>query len=194
MINPVWLFLLCGGILAAIVTHRTAFIFPSVLEGASNAVEVTIGLAAFLSVWSGLMRLAEKSGLLDRLSKWVYPLIRPLFRALPKDHKAWAPMVMNISANFLGLGNAATPFGIQAMKAMEETNPQKGTATKEMITFLALNTSAVSLLPGMILGLRAETGSLNAAEVIVPSFLASLAGLCATLLASFLFAKLSEKR
>ena len=88
MINPVWLFLLCGGILAAIVTHRTAFIFPSVLEGASNAVEVTIGLAAFLSVWSGLMRLAEKSGLLDRLSKWVYPLIRPLFRALPKDHKA----------------------------------------------------------------------------------------------------------
>ena len=164
------------------------------MEGASNAVEVTIGLAAFLSVWSGLMRLAEKSGLLDRLSKWVYPLIRPLFRALPKDHKAWAPMVMNISANFLGLGNAATPFGIQAMKAMEETNPQKGTATKEMITFLALNTSAVSLLPGMILGLRAETGSLNAAEVIVPSFLASLAGLCAALLASFLFAKLSEKR
>ena len=194
MINPVWLFLLCGGILAAIVTHRTAFIFPSVLDGASNAVEVTIGLAAFLSVWSGLMRLAEKSGLLDRLSKWVYPLIRPLFRALPKDHKAWAPMVMNISANFLGLGNAATHFGIQAMKAMEETNPQKGTATKEMITFLALNTSAVSLLPGMILGLRAETGSLNAAEVIVPSFLASLAGLCAALLASFLFAKLSEKR
>ena len=194
MMNPIWLFLLCGGILAAIVTHRAAFVFPSVLEGASNAVEVIIGLAAFLSVWCGLMRLAEKSGLMDRLSKWVYPLIRPLFRSLPKNHKAWAPMVMTISANLLGLGNAATPFGIQAMKAMEETNPQKGTATKEMITFLALNTSAVSLLPGMILGLRAETGSLNAAEVIVPSFLASLAGLCAALLASFLFAKLSEKR
>ena len=194
MMNPIWLFLLCGGILAAIVTHRAAFVFPSVLEGASNAVEVIIGLAAFLSVWCGLMRLAEKSGLMDRLSKWVYPLIRPLFRSLPKNHKAWAPMDMNISANLLGLGNAATPFGIQAMKAMEETNPQKGTATKEMITFLALNTSAVSLLPGMILGLRAETGSLNAAEVIVPSFLASLAGLCAALLASFLFAKLSEKR
>ena len=194
MMNPIWLFLLCGGILAAIVTHRAAFVFPSVLEGASNAVEVIIGLAAFLSVWCGLMRLAEKSGLMDRLSKWVYPLIRPLFRSLPKNHRAWAPMVMNISANLLGLGNAATPFGIQAMKAMEETNPQKGTATKEMITFLALNTSAVSLLPGMILGLRAETGSLNAAEVIVPSFLASLAGLCAALLASFLFAKLSEKR
>ena len=194
MMNPIWLFLLCGGILAAIVTHRAAFVFPSVLEGASNAVEVIIGLAAFLSVWCGLMRLAEKSGLMDRLSKWVYPLICPLFRSLPKNHRAWAPMVMNISANLLGLGNAATPFGIQAMKAMEETNPQKGTATKEMITFLALNTSAVSLLPGMILGLRAETGSLNAAEVIVPSFLASLAGLCAALLASFLFAKLSEKR
>ena len=194
MMNPIWLFLLCGGILAAIVTRRAAFVFPSVLEGASNAVEVIIGLAAFLSVWCGLMRLAEKSGLMDCLSKWVYPLIRPLFRSLPKNHKAWAPMVMNISANLLGLGNAATPFGIQAMKAMEETNPQKGTATKEMITFLALNTSAVSLLPGMILGLRAETGSLNAAEVIVPSFLASLAGLCAALLASFLFAKLSEKR
>lgn len=194
MINPIWLFLLCGGVLAAIVTGRSAFVFPSVLEGAANAIDVIIGLAAFLAIWSGIMRLADRSGLLDCFSKLVYPLLRPLFRSLPKDHKAWAPMVMNVSANLLGLGNAATPFGIQAMKALEDTNQQKGTANKEMITFLALNTSAVSLMPGMILGIRADAGSVNAAEVIVPSIFASLAGLIVALLASFLFSKIGEKR
>lgn len=194
MINPIWLFLLCGGVLAAVVTGREAFVFPSVLEGAGNAIDVIIGLAAFLSIWSGIMRLADRSGLLDRFSKLVYPLLRPIFRDLPKDHKAWAPMVMNVSANLLGLGNAATPFGIQAMKALEETNPQKGVATKEMIRFLALNTSAVSLMPGMILGFRADAGSANAAEVIIPSLLASLAGLVAALAASFFFSKIGAKR
>lgn len=194
MINPIWLFLLCGGILAAIVTGRVGLVFPSVLEGAANAIDVIIGLAAFLGIWNGILRLADRSGLLDRFSKMVYPLLKPLFRDLPKDHKAWAPMVMNVSANLLGLGNAATPFGIQAIKALEETNRNKGTATKEMITFLALNTSAVSLMPGMILGMRAEAGSVNAAEVIVPSFLASLAGLVAALTASFLFSKIGAKR
>lgn len=194
MMNPIWLFLLCGGVLAAMVTGRLPFVFPSVLEGATNAVEVVIGLAAFLSIWSGIMRLAERSGLLDRFSRIVYPLLRPLFRSLPPNHKAWAPMVMNVSANLLGLGNAATPFGIQAMKALEETNPKKGTATKEMITFLALNTSAVSLMPGMILGIRAEAGSLQPTEIILPSILASLAGLAAALCVSLLFARLGAKK
>lgn len=194
MINPIWLFLLCGGVLAAIVTDRVAMVFPSILEGAANAIDVIIGLAAFLGIWNGMMRLADRSGLLDRFSKIVYPLLKPLFRDLPRDHKAWAPMVMNVTANLLGLGNAATPFGIQAMKALEETNTQKGTATKEMITLLALNTSAVSLMPGMILGMRADAGSLNAAEIIVPSILASFAGLMAALAASFLFSKIGAKR
>ena len=194
MMNPIWLFLLCGGILAALVTGRGTMVFPSVLSGAADAVDLIIGLAAFLSIWSGMMRLADRSGLLERFSVLVYPLLRPLFRDLPREHKAWAPMVMNVTANFLGLGNAATPFGIQAMKELHGTAEQKGTATKEMITFMALNTSAVSIVPGMILGIRADAGSANAAEVIVPSILASLAGLIAALSASFLFAKLGARR
>lgn len=194
MINPIWLFLFCGGILAAVATGKTTLIFPSVVEGATNAIEVIIGLAAFLAIWCGIMRLAEKSGLLDRISRLVYPVIRPLFPGLAKNHKAWAPMVMNISANLLGLGNAATPFGIQAMKELEATNREKGVASKEMIVFLALNTSAVSLIPGMVLGFRSEAGSLNPAEIIVPSFFASLVGLAAALLAAFLFDKAGKKR
>lgn len=193
MINPIWLFLLCGGILAAVVTGDTAVVFPSVVEGATSAIEVIIGLAAFLSIWCGIMRLAEKSGLLQRVSRLVYPVIRPLFPSLSKEHKAWAPMVMNISANLLGLGNAATPFGIQAMKELAASSKEKGTASKEMIVFLALNTSAVSFVPGMVLGFRAEAGSLNPAEIILPSFLASLAGLCAALFAAFVFARLEKK-
>lgn len=189
MINPIWLFLICGGILAAAVGGNGAVVLPSVVEGATNAIEVIIGLAAFLSIWCGIMRLAEKSGLMDRVSHLVYPIIRPLFPGLGRDHKAWGPMVMNISANLLGLGNAATPFGIQAMKELSVTNKEKGVASREMITFLALNTSAVSFVPGMILGFRAEAGSLNPAEIIVPSFLASLVGLITALTAAFLFEK-----
>ena len=194
MMNPIWLFLLCGGILAALVTDEVSLVFPSILSGAADAVDVIIGLAAFLAVWNGMMRLAERSGLLDRFSLLVGPLLRPLFRDLPREHKAWAPMVMNVTANFLGLGNAATPFGIRAMKALNDTNPKRGTATKEMITFMALNTSAVSIVPGMILGIRADAGSVNAAAVILPSILASLAGLAAALLASHLFAKGGRRR
>ncbi len=194
MMNPIWLFLFCGGALAAVVGGRPEMVLSSVAAGAADAVEVALGLAAFLSVWCGVLRLAERSGLTGALSRLVSPLLRPVFPDLPRSHGAWAPMVMNVSANLLGLGNAATPFGIEAMKALNETNPEKGTATKEMISFLALNTSAVSLIPGMILGLRAEAGSADPAAVIIPSFLASLAGLAAALTAAALFARLGKKR
>lgn len=188
MMNPIWLILLCGGTVAALTSGKSADIFPSVLAGAADAVELTLGLAAFLCFWCGIMRLAEKSGLLEKCAAVLRPLIKPLFPDLPPQHKAWAPLVMNLSANLLGLGNAATPFGMKAMAEMEKTNRNKGTATKEMITFMALNTSAVSLVPGMILGVRADAGSVNAAEIIVPSILASLCGLLAALAAAKLFA------
>lgn len=194
MMNAIWLFLFCGGILAAVVTDRTALIFPSVLAGASDAVELCIGLAAFLGIWCGMLRLAECSGLMIKVSRLVAPLLRPLFPDLPENHRAWAPMIMNVSSNLLGLGNAATPFGIKAMKALDEDNKEKGTATKEMITFLALNTSAVSLFPGMILGFRAEAGSIEPTAIIIPSLLASLCGLTASLLTAKILAKWGGKR
>ena len=189
MMNPIWLFLLCGGIAAALVGEQETAVFPALLEGATAAVELAIGLVAFLSLWCGIMRLAEKSGLLEICSRCLRPLLRPLFPTLSREHKAWAPMAMNLSANLLGLGNAATPFGIKAMAELAKTNPEPGTASAEMITFMALNTSAVSLVPGMIIGLRADAGSLNATEIIVPSLLASLCGLLAALIAAKLLAK-----
>ncbi len=194
MINIIWLILLAGGILTAAVSGNIEQVFPSFIDGATNAIEVAIGLAAFLGIWCGILRLAEKSGLLEAFSRLIYPCLRWLFPNLPKGHKAWAPMVMNVAANFLGLGNAATPFGIKAMEELAATNRDKEIATPEMIVFLALNTSAVSLMPGMIMGLRAQAGSSNAAEIIIPSFLASLMGLFAALLTAYLLEKLSRRR
>ncbi|MEG1497755.1 MAG: nucleoside recognition domain-containing protein [Clostridiales bacterium] len=193
MIHSIWLFLLLGGILAAAVSGNIDVIFPAFIDGAVNAIDVALGLGAFLAIWCGVMRLAEKSGLLDVLAKLFYPFLRWLFPNLAPEHKAWGAIIMNVSANFLGLGNAATPFGIKAMEELAATLPQKGVASRDMIVFLALNTSAVSLVPGMIMGLRADAGSLNAAEIIIPSFLASLCGLCAALAVAYLFDKVGKK-
>lgn len=189
MMNGIWLFLLLSGILSAAILGRIDLVFPAIIDGAVNGIDVVLGLCAFLAVWCGIMRLAEKSGLLDMFSKIAYPLLRRLFPDLSPNHKAWSPIVMNVTANFLGLGNAATPFGIKAMEELKKTSPQKDTATKEMITFLALNTSAVSIVPGLIMGLRTEAGSLHPEEIIIPSFLSSFIGLCAALLLGYLLGK-----
>ena len=194
MIHAVWLLLILCGVLAAVVNGDGSVIFPALVDGSTNAIEVAMGLAAFLSVWCGIMRLAEKSGLLDAMAKLLYPCLKWLFPNLSHNHKAWAPMIMNVSANFLGLGNAATPFGIKAMEELSKTADEKGVASREMIVFLALNTSAVSLMPGMIMGLRSQAGSANAAEIIIPSFLASLAGLTAALISAFLLEKVGRKK
>lgn len=193
MINGIWLFILLVGIVGAALCGNVDIVLPSIIDGAAGAIEVALGLAAFLSVWCGIMRLAEKSGLLQAIAKIVYPCLKWLFPGLSPQHKAWGPIVMNVSANFLGLGNAATPFGIKAMEELAATSQNKQVASREMIVFLALNTSAVSLMPGMVLGLRSEAGSANAAEIILPSFLASLAGLSAALLCAFILDKLDRK-
>lgn len=194
MINGIWLFILITGIVAAAISGNVGNVFPAFISGANGAIEVAIGLAAFLAVWCGIMRLAEKSGLLKKIAKIIYPCLKWLFPGLSPEHKAWGPIVMNVSANFLGLGNAATPFGIKAMEELQATSDKKTVATREMIVFLALNTSAVSLMPGMVLGLRADAGSANAAEIIIPSFLASLAGLAAALICAFILEKVTQRR
>lgn len=143
-------------------------------EIAGVAVQIAIGLIGIMALWLGVMKVAEKAGLITQLARLVRPLTIRIFPDIPADHPAVGSMIMNISANMLGLGNAATPFGIKAMEELDKLNPKKGVATDSMVTFLALNTSCVTLIPATAIAVRAAAGSSDPAIIIGTSFLASL--------------------
>ena len=143
-------------------------------EIAGVAVQIAIGLIGIMALWLGVMRVAEEAGLINHLARLVRPITVRLFPDVPADHPAVGSMIMNISANMLGLGNAATPFGLKAMEELDKLNPKHGVATDAMVTFLALNTSCVTLIPATAIAVRAAAGSSDPAFIIGTSFLASL--------------------
>jgi len=152
------------------------------MQSAKGSVELALGLIGVMAFFLGLMKVAEEGGLLKMISRIVRPLMVRLFPEVPADHPAMGAMILNISANALGLGNAATPFGIRAMQALEDLNPNKGTASNAMALFLAINTSSVTLLPTGVIALRAAAGSQDAAGILSTTLFASL---CSTLAAIF---------
>lgn len=150
------------------------------LHATSDAVILAIGLIGVLALFLGLMRILEEAGLLNALAKVLYPLLKGLFPELPPNHPAFGAMAMNLSANMLGLGNAATPFGLKAMQELDKLNPHPGTATNAMVLFLAINTSSITLLPTKIIALRTSAGSHDPAGIITTTLVATL---CSTLVA-----------
>lgn len=146
-------------------------------------VEIAIGLIGILSFWLGMMKIAEKAGVIDKISQWISPLFCKLMPQVPKGHPAMGSMTMNLSANFLGLDNAATPLGLKAMKDLQTLNPNKDTATDAQILFLVLNTSSVTLFPIAVFVYRAQQGAANPTDVFIPILLATFASSFAGLLA-----------
>ncbi len=183
MIHFIWVFLIVIGIVIAAVNGNVEVVTQAAMQAATQGVSLTLELAAILALWMGLLHLAERSGLIQALANRIRPLLHFLFPGLPKKSSAFGPMGMNIAANLLGLGNAATPCGLKTMAELQKINAKKDTASSAMITFLVLNTSSLTLLPATIIALRISTGSLNAGEIIMPAFLASLFGLTVGLLA-----------
>jgi spore maturation protein SpmA len=155
----------------------------AVLSYAGTAVTIAIGLIGIMALWLGVMKVAEEAGLIRIIAKSLRPFTRRLFPDIPSDHPAMSSIIMNISANMLGLGNAATPFGLKAMEDMEEINPNKGTASNSMVTFLAINTAGLTLIPATAIAVRAASGSSNPAIIIGTSifgaFCATVAGVSA---------------
>ena len=145
------------------------------IQAASASVELAIGLVGVMTLFLGLMKIAEAGGLLTIIAKTVRPLMVRLFPDVPAEHPAMGAMIMNISANALGLGNAATPFGIRAMEELDKLNPHKGTATNAMALFLAINTSSVTLLPTGVIALRAALGSNDPAGIVPTTLVATIA-------------------
>ncbi len=156
---------------------------------AGTAVEIALGLIGIMAMWLGVMKVAEHAGLIKIIANWLTPITKRLFPEVPPDHPAVGSMVMNISANMLGLGNAATPFGLKAMEELDTLNPNKGTATNSMVTFLAINTAGMTIIPATAIAVRAAAGSANPTIIIATSLFGST---CATIV-GLTVAKLFER-
>lgn len=148
-----------------------------ILKIADTAVQLALGLIGIMTLWLGVMKLAEVAGLVNTLAKLVKPIMVRLFPEVPPEHPAMGAMVMNMTANFLGLSNAATPMGLKAMEELNKLNPHAGTATNAMCMFLTINTTALTLIPATVIGIRLTLGSSDPSEIIMPTFLATLISL-----------------
>lgn len=151
------------------------------LSSAADAVELALGLVGAMTLFLGLLKVAESGGLLRILARVIRPLMTRLFPDVPPDHPAMGAMILNLSASTLGLGNAATPFGIRAMQELDRLNPQPGTATNAMALFLAINTSSITLLPTTVIALRAAAGSVDPAAILPTALFASVCGTLAAI-------------
>jgi len=156
---------------------------------AGTAVQIALGLIGIMAMWLGVMKVAEQAGLIKIIANWLRPITKKLFPEVPPDHPAVGAMVMNISANMLGLGNAATPFGLKAMEELDSLNPNKGTATNSMVTFLAINTAGMTIIPATAIAVRAAAGSADPTIIIATSLFGST---CATI-TGLTVAKLFER-
>jgi spore maturation protein A len=143
------------------------------IEAAGTAVQIAIGLIGVMALWLGLMKIAEESGFIKILARAVKPVTRRLFPKIPDDHPAVGAMIMNIAANMLGLSNAATPLGLKAMEELQKINPEKETASDDMITFLVINTSAITIVPATAIAIRASLGSANPQQIVVPAIISA---------------------
>lgn len=194
MINILWLGMILLGVIAAAANGNIEIVTKAALEGANSAVKTSLSLIAIITFWLGIMKLAEEARIVSFLAGLISPLLRFLFPDIPKDHPAMGAIIMNISANILGLGNAATPMGLIAMQEMQKLNHgDKRTATKSMCTFLALNTSCITLIPTTIIGIRMMYGSADPTEVVGTTIFATTCGMTVAIIVDRFFRSIHSK-
>jgi len=166
----------------------------AMIESAGSAVELAIGLVGVMTLFLGLMKVAESGGMLKILARLIRPLMVRLFPDVPPEHPAMGAMILNLSANAMGLGNAATPFGIRAMQELDKLNSQPGTTTNAMALFLAINTSSVTLLPTGVIALRAAAGSTDPAAILPTTLFATIGSTTIAIIAAKLYSRWAPVR
>ncbi|MDH5618905.1 MAG: nucleoside recognition protein [Gammaproteobacteria bacterium] len=187
MLNYIWFGMMAIAVAAGIYNGKIDAVTEAAIDMAKISVEIAIGLIGIMALWLGIMKIAEKSGLIRIIAKLLRPITIRLFPDVPEDHPAIGSIVLNMSANILGLGNAATPLGLKAMEELQELNERKDTATNSMVMFLAINTSSVQLiLPATVVALMGATAS----EIFITTILATS---CSTI-AAIAAVKFLEKR
>lgn len=184
MLNYIWFGLMAIALVVAAFNGTAEAVTKGAVDSAKTAVEISIGLVGIMTLWLGIMRVAEAAGLVALLGRALRPVLRWLFPEVPADHPANGSIVMSIAANMLGLNNAATPLGIKAMEELQSLNPNKETATNPMVTFMALNTSGVQLIPSTMIGILAAAGSTNPTAIISTSIVATGIGTVAAVLSA----------
>jgi spore maturation protein SpmA len=189
MVNWIWLGLVVLAVAIGGWNNRLGEVTNGAFDGAKTAVTIALGLIGIMALWLGVMRLAERAGLVQRIARALHPIMRRLFPDVPPDHPAMGSMLMNMAANMLGLGNAATPLGLRAMRDLEQLNPRPGVASNAICTFLAINTASVQLIPATAIALLASAGSTRPTAIIGTALLATF---CAATVA-ITSAKLLEK-
>lgn len=189
MLNYVWLGLMAIAIVVGAINGKLSEVTEAAFDMAETSVTIALGLIGIMALWLGLMKIAEDSGLVQIIAKLIKPVTKRLFPDVPPEHPAIASIVLNLSANWLGLSNAATPLGLKAMEELQKLNEKKDTASNAMVTFLALNTAAITLIPATIIGVRISLNSQNPQEIIGTTI---FAGICATTVA-IISAKILEK-
>ncbi|BCG49042.1 Spore maturation protein A [Citrifermentans bremense] len=187
--NAVWLILFSVSIVFAICTGNLEAFTKSIFEGAKSAVEVSLFLLGIVSVWMGITRILEDSGLIYRIAHLFKPVISRLFRNIPGDHPSISAITLNVLANLFGLGNAATPLGIKAMQELDTLNEHKGEITFEMMIFIVLNTASIQLIPFSVIGILASYNAANPAGVVLPVLIATVISAVTALLILFGFRK-----
>jgi spore maturation protein A len=184
MLNYIWFGLMAVAFLVAMVRGTAEAVTTGAVESAATAVQIAIGLVGIMTLWLGMMRVAEAAGLVSLLGRALRPVLRRLFPEVPHDHPAAGAMVLAIAANMLGLANAATPLGIKAMEELQTLNPDPDSASNPMVTFMAVTTSGVQLIPATMIGVLAAAGSRNPTAIIATAIVATTAGTIAAVVAA----------
>ncbi len=188
MLNYIWFGMMAISVVAGIFTGKIDAVTEAAINMSRLAVEISIGLIGIMALWLGIMKIAEASGLIKIIARGLRPITIRLFPDVPEDHPAIGSIVLNMAANMLGLGNAATPLGLKAMAELQELNPQKDTATNAMVMFLAINTSSVQLIvPATVVALMGVAVS----QIFITTILATL---CSTITAIFMVRMLQKMK
>lgn len=172
--NKIWGHIIAISIIIGIITGKIDLITTCIFDSGKATIETCINILGIIAIWSGLMKIAEKTGLLLKLQKIVYPLVHAIFPNIHKNSKAISSIAMNVGANIIGLGNVATPLGIKAMGELQEENPNKNRLSKSMMTLLVLNMASIQLIPTTVIALRSSYGSENPVQIVMPTLIGSL--------------------
>jgi len=189
VLSIIWFSMIIIATVTAAYTGKMENVTRVIFESAKSAVMLAISLIGPMALWLGIMKVVEAGGLMKIIARAIRPVMIRLFPDVPEEHPAMSAMIMNIAANMLGLGNAATPMGIKAMKKLDSLNPEKGTATNAMCLFLAINTSSVTLLPLGVITIRASAGASNPSSILLTTLFATTCSTAVAIIAAKLLAR-----
>lgn len=189
MLNKIWPAFLIISFIYAILNGNIEEFNNSIFTSCAQTVNLILKLFGTMCLWNGLMKIVQETSLMKKLTKFISPLMKILFPKMKKEDKEYKEITINIIANLLGIGNAATPLGLKAMQTMQEKNPQKDKITDSMAMFIVLNTASIQLIPSTVIAVRASLGSVNPSQIIVPVWIATIAADVAGIVASKILMK-----